>query len=98
MEAPERSLPEFDLPPVSEVAIGVEFLSLETWRIPHFGLYWNQIRAEYPKCEVHPPIPSQPESSGILQPVTFRLGDPNYLRCWYLDNTGGEIVQVQPDR
>lgn len=94
--APEKPLPEFHDPPVSEVAIGIEFPPLEQWLVPHFGLYWNEIRADYPRCEVHPPIVYQePFASNKMMHV---LADQNYLRCWFLSQTGNDLIQVQPDR
>jgi hypothetical protein len=34
---PATPLPEFEDPPVSEVALSVQFAPLETWRSPHAG-------------------------------------------------------------
>jgi uncharacterized protein (TIGR04255 family) len=96
-----QPLPEFDAPPVEEVALGVEFPQIDGWRIPHFGLFWQQIRADYPAFDVQPPVPSQIESPTILprEPGHLRLSfDPNNVRCWFLDETKNNLLQVQPDR
>ncbi len=59
--APSQSLPKFDKPPVVEMVIGVEFSELPNWILPHFGLFWGQVRNEYQHCSVNPPLNSQIE-------------------------------------
>jgi uncharacterized protein (TIGR04255 family) len=46
----------FDNPPIAEKVMGVEFTPLETWFAPHFGLFWHEIRKDYPNFEMKPPI------------------------------------------
>ena len=53
------SLPAFDRPPVTEVAIGVQFGTIQELRQPHFGLFWSRIRADYPQVQDQPPLPHQ---------------------------------------
>jgi len=38
-----RMLPDFNEPPVIETVLGLQFDSLESFSIPHFGLYWSKI-------------------------------------------------------
>lgn len=95
-------LPKFDKPPVMEMVIGVEFAELPKWGIPHFGLFWGQIRKDYQHCSVRPPLASlieifgQPEKREIS--LNFPLVGPPELRCWYSDKTQTWLIQVQRDR
>src|SRR5918912_130133 len=52
-------LPAFDNPPVIETAVGVEFSPLQKWSIPHYGLFWHHIKADYPVTRtIFPPLPA----------------------------------------
>jgi uncharacterized protein (TIGR04255 family) len=100
--APASSpLPEFDNPPVSEVAISVEFDPLEGWSSPHAGLYWGSIRTDYPHTEVQPPLPSQIEKFGeeFAQTPMLRVEtvNPEIMRFWFLADPPTRLVQVQRD-
>lgn len=101
MPTPDRrSLPLFKSPPVVETVLGVQFLALEQFAIPHFGLLWSQIRDRYPKTQVKPalgPVVEQfegiaRESLGLEIPVV-----PN-VRCWFIDEAENHLIQVQKDR
>lgn len=99
----QKVLPDFEKPPVSEVAISVEFQRLSNWRSPHAGLFWASIASEYPNTEVQPPIPSQIEKYGDefwQQPREPRveLVDPENTRSWFLADPPTRLVQVQHDR
>lgn len=100
--AEERPLPEFDNPPVSEVALSVQFQPLAGWRGPHAGLYWARIAADYPDTEVHPAIGTQIERFGpdFWQTLTtrFEVADPDLARFWFLARPPTHLVQVQRDR
>jgi uncharacterized protein (TIGR04255 family) len=102
MASMERPLPDFDDPPVIETYLGVEFLPLGKWAVPHFGLYWNEIRGEYPRFELQPPLASQIETFGkeTRQPqmVTLELLAQPPTRCWFIDKSGSRLIQVQNDR
>jgi uncharacterized protein (TIGR04255 family) len=105
-----RSLPDYDNPPVVETAIGVEFGSLEKWEIPHFGLFWQRIQAEYPHFEVNPAVVTQAEkpqlefSQGQVPRLEVSVGTvplsayKPLVRCWFLNEAKTELIQVQNDR
>jgi uncharacterized protein (TIGR04255 family) len=102
MSEPEATLPEYNSPPVSEVAISVEFLPLEKWRVPHTGAYWSSISDEYPQVESHLPLPSQIEKFGpeFWQGREMRLGiaDADMVRSWLVTADGNRLIQIQRDR
>jgi uncharacterized protein (TIGR04255 family) len=95
-------LPEFDNPPVSEVAISVEFDPLEGWRSPHAGLYWGSIKTDYPRTEAQPPLPSQIEKFGDAFPqipmLRVEVVNPEIMRFWFLAEPPTHLIQVQRDR
>jgi uncharacterized protein (TIGR04255 family) len=102
MSATPVPLPDFENPPVSEVALSVEFLPLANWRSPHAGLYWARLKLRYPHTEVHPAILSQIERFGdqFWQPPTVQvqLGNPDIARSWFLAEPKTHLIQVQRDR
>jgi uncharacterized protein (TIGR04255 family) len=98
-----QPLPEFDSPPVVEVALSVQFESLATLRTPQIGLLWQLYRDRFPTTEEHTPLDSVIERFGV--PPTPRvvahfqmLSEPPVPRCWFLNMEGTELVQVQQDR
>lgn len=91
---PERTLPDYDNPPAQETWMAFRFAPLE-WNIPHFGAFWNEIRADYPTFEVHPPI-------GEFA-VRFDAMGPNAVvnipvRCWFINPESDRLIQVQNNR
>jgi uncharacterized protein (TIGR04255 family) len=71
--------------------------------VPYLGLFWAELRDEYPLFEVHPALEPVIERFGdrpeTIAPVGFRLLEkPETPRCWFLDKTGNRLVQVQEDR
>jgi uncharacterized protein (TIGR04255 family) len=102
MSSDGRTLPDFENPPVTETVLDVCFNPLAKWGIPHFGLYWQAIRGEYPNFKDKPPILLQRESFGAkeLRPLTiaFELMNQPEARCWFEDKTGARLIQIQHDR
>jgi uncharacterized protein (TIGR04255 family) len=96
------ALPEFDAPPVSEIALSVEFSPLENWRGAHAGLYWSRINNIYPHSETQPPLPSQIEKFGDefwVQPaVRVEFVNPDISRSWFIADPPTKLIQVQRDR
>ena len=98
-------LPEFDEPPVVEVAISLQFKALESLRSPHFGLLWDAFRAAgYSRIEEHSALePAFEEFEASPAPkIGFRvqtLDDaPPPPRIWFLNEPLNELIQVQRDR
>jgi uncharacterized protein (TIGR04255 family) len=98
-----RTLPDFENPPLSEVALSVQFEPLERLRTPQVGLLWAEIRDRFPKIEEHAPIEPVMERFGIprggMPEVRLQmLESPPAPRVWFLNEAGTELIQVQPDR
>lgn len=99
----ERTLPDYDDPPVVETVLGVQFAPLQGWGIPHFGLFWNEIKDEYPNFQVQPALPGDVGVSVGLDVgspagprLQFTAAVP--VRCWFFDPSRTRLIQLQNDR
>ncbi len=97
-----KPLPEFELPPIHEVAIGVQFEALQRFRAGHLGLFWSRIRGRYPLIEDQMPLAAvveqptiSPQAAQFTQLFMTALPVP---RCWFIDQTGNYLIQLQKDR
>ena len=93
------ALPEFERPPVAEVALGVQFRPLPQLRPLELGALREKWRPEYPIAQEQPPLP--PATEGFapgLPSVQFVIGSAPQTRLWFVreDQTG--LLQLQPDR
>ncbi|MGQ0628004.1 MAG: TIGR04255 family protein [Phycisphaerales bacterium] len=95
-----RNLPEFAKPPVTEVALAVQFEPIEI-TAAHLGLLALRMRElGYPRIEQHPPLAPIVEQFGaprVPGRVVFALGLPE-VRNWFVAEDGQRLVQVQSDR
>lgn len=93
-------LPEFRSPPISEVALAVQFDPLEL-APAHLGLYALRMRdLGYDRIEQHPPLQPAFEHFGRTRPsprVIIDLGN-RVARHWFVAADGNRLVQLQPDR
>jgi uncharacterized protein (TIGR04255 family) len=96
------TLPKFDRPPVYEVVLGVQFKPLTGFSIPHYGLYWADIREQYPNYEVHPPLSSTVEQFGSEAKNIPQMGvefvQAPDVRAWFVNSADTQLLQVQKDR
>ncbi len=96
-------MPDFDEPPVVEVALSVQFDPLAKLGVPQLGLLWTKFRDRFPKVEEHPPLEPAFERFGVRGspshgPQLRMSAKPPPVRCWFLNEDGTELVQVQSDR
>jgi uncharacterized protein (TIGR04255 family) len=92
-------LPKFEHPPVAEVAMGVQFRPLFGMRGLALAPLQDRWRANYPKTEEQPPLLSVTEGNQALMPgMPFNIFQLPPTRQWFLNESGTELVQVQPDR
>ena len=100
MNAESRPLPEFRSPPITEVALAVQFESLELTPV-HLGMYALRMRdLGYVDVEQHPPLQPVFEQFGRPRPaprVVIDLGS-RAARHWFVTADGNRLVQLQPDR
>lgn len=96
-------LPDYMSPPVSEVALSVQFSTLRGYKVVHAGLLWEKFRKAFPRCEEKSPLEPAFEtfgaklSQGIQGRIQF-LETPPYSRLWFLNRDSTQVVQFQPDR
>lgn len=101
-KATRRDLPDFERPPVVEVSLSVQFEPLMRLRTPHLGLFWSAIRKDFPRAEDRSPLPPSIELFGSpkvdegLKVEVLQV--PPVPRCWYVNASGTELLQLQQDR
>ncbi len=104
MSEPQSNHPRFSNPPVTEVAVAIQFDPLEETKASTWGLLWRRFREEYPNIEEHPPRGPVFERFGAPSTdpnnnVQIKLAEqPENIRCWFLNEKGTELIQVQEDR
>jgi uncharacterized protein (TIGR04255 family) len=94
----EAPLPRFRKPPVSEVALGVQFPSI--LNPVHLGLYYQKVKARFPKIQMQPPVLPVFETfgtSGSPGPQ-FAFTHGMQPRMWFLSDDDNFLIQLQSDR
>lgn len=98
----EATLPDYDNPPVVEVAIGAQFKPLDDLRAAHVGLYWSQVKSDFPDIDEKPPLPHTAQNlDDVITPKPLRLGlsnRPELPRTWFISGSGAMLLQLQRDR
>src|SRR6266550_8753630 len=94
----EVPLPRFRKPPVSEVAVGVQFAAFLT--PVQLGLYYQRIKTRFPRVQVQPPIPPTFETFGETPsaPLTQIVIDSTRPRMWFLSEDENFLIQLQADK
>jgi uncharacterized protein (TIGR04255 family) len=92
-------LPEFDNPPVGEVAVGVQFLpvpGLQGLALAPLRDLWRQ---SYPRTQEQAPlVPAIEGAPPLLPQLQLRMVQAPSVRVWFLSDDDTELVQLQPDR
>lgn len=98
------AFPKFDRPPVVETVLGVQFAPIDGWEVPHFGLFWSELRGDYPKTQMVPALPPMIENfdrehTYAAPSLQFEVikGQPP-VRAWFGDDASGKLLQIQSDR
>ena len=93
----DAPLPRFRKPPVSEVALGVQFPPV--LNPIHLGLYYQRVKSRFPKVQVQPPIAPAFE---LIAPAQMTSGLPPIMsrspRMWFLAEDESSLIQIQSDR
>lgn len=93
----------FENPPVVETVLSVQFESLEQLRTVHYGLFWQEVRTQFPRTEENPTLGSIVEKFDgsfptIPHPTIVGIDVMPVNRLRLIDNEGQEMVQIQKDR
>lgn len=95
-------LPDFDKPPITEVALSIQFEELAKFRSIHLGLLWEELGIHrFPDFEEQPPVHVALESldgSESEAPKFEVLDVPPMPRYLFISVSGNEVVQIQQDR
>jgi len=102
----DSSTPSFEAPPVVETAISVTFKPIKGFGNAHLGLFWQQVRGDFPERTDAEPIESQEErfdSDGRRGPAAPRLQlrlsrAMGASRLQMASEDGHRMVQVQNGR
>ena len=94
--------PKFKRPAVIETLLGVQFGPLSGHsRYRTSVLFWSQIRSAYPNQEMKPPLGPEVEDFGMsVAPggVKVMLSTEPEARCWFIDPSQTQLIQLQRDR
>lgn len=92
-------LPEFNEPPVVEMAIGVQFVPLQGLQGLPLAPLRERWRPDYPKILEQPALPPSIEDGPPMLPaLQVRLIPSPPVRQWFLNDAETELVQLQADR
>lgn len=96
-----KSIEEYSNPPVSEVAISLQFEPLSKFDSRHVGLLWELYRSQnLTNFEEHPLLDQTFELFGaekVIPQIEFS-NKPPLPRIWFINEEGTELIQVQKDR
>ncbi len=97
----DTALPSFADPPLSEVALSVQFDPLPKLSVALLGLAWAVFRREFPTVQYHPPLDPIVERTGVPPPpsgMQFLMSGYPPPRLWFLNIAESELIQLQQDR
>lgn len=105
MNKQARTLPSYKNPPVTEVALRIQFDEIKNFDIIHPGLYYERIKKnDYVNIQTHPPLSPLLEitekfngSQEISAEISI-LQKPPLPRCWFLSSDGNRLIQLQADQ
>ena len=94
-------LASFRQPPLREVALTVQFESLDMLTSAHVGLFWQEVRESFPRIQESVALPATPIERKGSRPTNLRvelLKEPPLTRTQFVDAHDREFVQIQHDR
>jgi uncharacterized protein (TIGR04255 family) len=95
------ALPSFKKPPVSEVALAVQFNEIREFKTFHYGLYRQRVIQRFPLFEEQPPLQRWDEKE-VLIPGSPQIGVmniplPPLRRCWFVEKDKNRLIQLDPE-
>jgi uncharacterized protein (TIGR04255 family) len=95
-------LPDFSLPPLTEVAIGVQFNQVPNYSIVYAKDIWQLFEKDFPNVQEMPALPPQFETFGganVSAGPQFFFGSAQpSSRLWFVSGDQNRLLQFQPDR
>ncbi|MCD6218564.1 TIGR04255 family protein [bacterium] len=103
MKENSSSFAEYENPPVSEVALSIQFESLQKLKTPYIGLLWQKYidsRSKLNKVWEQPLLKDRFElfHDEKLAPRIELSNIPPLQRYWFLNESETELVQIQDNR
>jgi uncharacterized protein (TIGR04255 family) len=97
------TLPSFRNPPLIEMVLGIQFADLQSFTSAHAGLFWSEVRQDFPKMsEQGPLLPTFEMFGGFPQPqplIQFQqVFSAPVNRYWLESSTGDFLLQLQPNK
>jgi len=95
-------LPDYDEPPLTEVALGVQFAPVSEYKSVYSSKVWELFKEDFPKLQEFPLAETQFETfGGINVQPSFQLqvgAPPVGSLLWFISNDENHILQFQPNR
>lgn len=96
-------LPDFKLPPLNEVVIGLQFSTPQGYQQIRAGEVWSLFSQEYPNVQEQPALEPTFETFGgpfqhAPRPSFSFITGCTHDRFWFLSQDGAELIQFQQDR
>jgi uncharacterized protein (TIGR04255 family) len=91
--------PKFNEPPLVEQAIVVAFDAVQGFELSDYGLFWREIREDFPLTETASRLETAVESfdQNMMLETSITFMPMAMPRAFYRNSTGG-LVQLQNDR
>ncbi len=80
------SIAKYNNPPLNEVVMGVKFHPIEGFHSQHGGLFWSQIKSDFPFSEQAPNLDIPFQSSKEVYPAP---------RFWFISQDRNQLIQLQ---
>jgi len=92
-------LPSFEMPPVLEVVLGLEFQPVADLGAIRLGQLAERWKDRYPVSRELPPLPASPPVGmpGEFPGVFVNMGAPA-IRLWLMSANQDQLIQIQRDR
>ena len=94
-------LPDFGNPPITEVALGVQFEDIVNFD-QNIGAIWDAFRPNFPTLRTQPSIPPMFEvfgpSAGSDRMQMVLTPASETPRLWLIDRNESQLIQLQSDR
>ena len=85
--------PDYQNPPVIEVVCGITFEKLDGFKAPHFGVFWQRVREDYPSCQSATPLGFTSAPIEDMKEFTFPLP-----RIWFISKDQSSVIQLQSNK